>query len=56
MLQHLKDHYRNPIAHPEEFWDSDKAEAAFMLAISVITVMVQDIDETKKKGALVPTP
>lgn len=51
MLRHLKDHYRNPISHPEEFWGSDKAESAFMLAVSVITVMVQDIEETKIKGA-----
>ena len=50
MLRHLKDHYRNPISHPEEFWDSNMAESAFMLAISVITVMVQDIEETRKRG------
>ena len=49
MLRHLKDHYRNPISHPEEFWDSDKAESAFMLAVSVITVMIQDIKEIKEK-------
>lgn len=49
MLKHLKDHYRNPISHPEEFWDSVKAESAFSVAIGVITIMVQDIEETKKK-------
>jgi hypothetical protein len=56
MLMHIKDHYRNPISHPEEFWDSDKAENAFGHATSIINVMVHDIDEIKKKGAVVPTP
>jgi hypothetical protein len=50
MLRHLKDHYRNPISHPEEFLDSNTAESAFMLAISVITVMVQDIENRRIMG------
>jgi hypothetical protein len=56
MLNHIKDHYRNPIAHPEEFWDYHKAENAFGHATSVINVMVQDINETKGRKALVPIP
>jgi hypothetical protein len=49
MLRYLKDNYRNPIIHPEEFRDLNKAESAFQLAVSVITVMVQDIQERIKK-------
>jgi len=55
MLRHIKDHYRNPISHPDEFWDSNKAENAFGLATSVINVMVQDIDERRIISAL-PAP
>ncbi|MGP8152911.1 MAG: hypothetical protein ACLQBQ_02040 [Smithella sp.] len=54
MLKHLKDHYRNPIMHPNEFWDIDKANGAVGLAISVIEIMIQDIDEIKKKTTTVP--
>lgn len=50
MLRHLKDHYRNPIMHPDEFWDIDNANSAIGLATSLIDVMVQDIQEIKKKG------
>jgi hypothetical protein len=50
MLKHLKDHYRNPIMHPEEFWDTDKANSAIGPAISLIDVMVQNIDEIRKKA------
>ena len=48
MLQHLNDHYRNPILHPEELWDSEKAEGAFMLAINVMTIMIRDINKLIK--------
>lgn len=42
-LKNIKDYYRNPISHPEEFWDIDQAESALMLAVHAITVMLQDI-------------
>lgn len=51
MLTHLKDHYRNPIAHPDEFWDINKANSAIGPAISLIDVMVQDIDDKRKAKA-----
>ena len=44
ILNHLKDHYRNPIFHPEEFWDSKTAETALGLAVSAIIIMVKDIN------------
>jgi hypothetical protein len=50
MLTHIKDRYRNPIMHPEEFWDSEKANSAIGPAISVIDMMVQEIEEIKKKA------
>jgi hypothetical protein len=52
VLRHLKDNYRNPISHPQEFWDSNKAESSFGLAISAITVMVQGIQERTQDRAL----
>jgi len=48
MLQHFKDNYRNPSAHPDEFWDLNKAESAFMFAVSLINVMIQDIAKITK--------
>jgi hypothetical protein len=42
-LRYLKDNYRNPISHPEEYWDSGDAEAALGLGISVITLMVGEL-------------
>ncbi|BEQ17018.1 hypothetical protein [Desulfoferula mesophila] len=42
-LRNIKDYYRNPISHPEEFWDLDDAESALMLAVHAITVILQDI-------------
>lgn len=53
MLAHIKDEYRNPISHPEEFWDINKASSAFGVALSTITIMLTDIDETRKRA---PTP
>jgi len=55
ILKHLKDYYRNPISHPEEFWDSNTSESAFGLAISVINVMVKNIEDIKLRLAT-PTP
>jgi len=53
MLSHLKDHYRNPIMHPDEFWDLDKANSAIGPAISLIDVMVQDISDENKTNKLI---
>ena len=43
-LRNIKDYYRNPISHPEEFWGLDQAESALMLAVHAITVILQDIN------------
>lgn len=50
MLSHLKDRYRNPIMHPDEFWDSEKSTGAIGSGISIIDMMVQEIEEIKKRG------
>lgn len=50
LLDHIKVHYRNPVMHPEESWDMDKANSAIGPAISLIDMMMQDIQEIKKKG------
>jgi len=55
-LSHIKDHYRNPISHPEEFWDAPKAHGAFGLAVSVITIMSQDIAVRRAEKKLVKEP
>jgi hypothetical protein len=52
ILKHIKDHYRNPISHPEEFWDQTKANGAFGLAVSIITIMSQDIATRKPKPSV----
>ena len=40
-LFHIKSHYRNPISHPEEFWDQPKANGAFGLAVSIIIMALR---------------
>jgi len=52
ILDHIKDNYRNPISHPEEFWGQEQAEGAFGLAVSVISIMIQDL--VKLKTASIP--
>jgi hypothetical protein len=49
LLNLLRDYYRNNIAHPGEFWDNEKAVNAFGTVINVIDVIVQDMQEIKKK-------
>ena len=36
--------------HPNEFWDSEKENSAIRSAISIIDMMVQEIEETNKRG------
>jgi hypothetical protein len=54
MLKHIKDNYRNPISHPDEFWDLNKAASAFSAAISFIEIMVQDIRDLEANALLLP--
>ena len=49
-LKDFRDHYRNRITHPEEFWDIDNADSAFGTAINVIDSIVKDIQEIKANG------
>ena len=42
MLDHLRGHYRNPIMHPEKFYNIDEAVNLFSFAQSAISVMVED--------------
>lgn len=42
MLDHLREHYRNPIIHPEEFYNINEAVNLFSFAQSAISVMVED--------------
>jgi hypothetical protein len=51
MLTHIKDEYRNPISHPEDFWDNNKAGSAFGVAMSIITMMLHDIEGRRLAGS-----
>lgn len=42
-LDHLRECYRNPISHPEVFWDQRQADIATNLAVAVIDLMGHDI-------------
>lgn len=48
-LEHIVKEYRNPIMHPQETWDVHKANRAIGPAISLIEMMVEDIQDIKKK-------
>jgi len=52
MLDHIREHYRNPISHPEEFWSQTQAVPALGVAIAVIELMMQDIVKTKTVSLL----
>jgi hypothetical protein len=51
MLEHLKDHYRNGIIHPEDVLTADEAENLFQFAASAISAMIGDIT-TRRSVAL----
>lgn len=51
ILRHLKNHYRNPVTHPEEFWTDEMADNALGLTVSVVTLIVTDIN-TRGSGIL----
>lgn len=55
MLNHLKDHYRNPLIHPELFLGFDEASSLFSFTMSAIQALVNDI-EAKKRSATGQTP
>ena len=38
-LKHIKDHYRNPLIHPEDNLDSDEALSLFNASLSAITML-----------------
>ena len=42
-LDHLREKYRNPISHPEVFWNQRQADIATNIAIAVIELMAHDI-------------
>jgi len=46
MLDYVREQFRNPISHPEQFWSQEEAVIALGLAVSAITMMVQDINKT----------
>lgn len=51
-LDHIREEYRNPIAHPEETLELDEAFGLFGTALSAIGQMLRailDIDEKKKR-------
>jgi len=51
ILKHMKDNYRNPIIHPEEFVTNDQAADLFTFAISVIGIVLNDQNNEKKRRA-----
>jgi hypothetical protein len=49
MLNHLKDHYRNPLIHPELFLTFDDAASLFSFAMSAILALVNELQVQKAK-------
>ena len=57
MLTHLKDFYRNPLAHPELFLTPQEALGLFGFAPSAIAAIAVDIDAIRnKQKVLTPRP
>lgn len=58
MLEHLKDHHRNPIIHPDVALTPDEALDLFGFAMSAINAMIRDIQAERDKRAapILPMP
>jgi hypothetical protein len=49
VLDHLRENYRNPLMHPELTLDDTEAQDLFNFALSVISMMIRDIQDRKPK-------
>lgn len=56
MLLQIKDHYRNPILHPEENLSPDDALVLFGLCVSAITLMGNEIKKLQTTSNNLPFP
>ena len=50
-LDHIRETYRNPVLHPEEIVDEDQALILFGTAVSVVSLMIREIDRLTAKSA-----
>lgn len=53
-LDHIREHYRNPVLHPEVNLTSEDAQVLFGVCVSAIVMMVSEMKSTK--GAALPFP
>jgi hypothetical protein len=53
-LEHVKDNYRNPIAHPEHNLSPDDAQVLFGVCVSAISMMVVEIRLLTATGGVLP--
>jgi len=50
-LDHIRNSYRNPVLHPEESVDADQAVILFGACVSLVTLMISEIDRLSAKSA-----
>ena len=48
-LDHIREHYRNPVAHPEAFLSSDEAQILLGAACSCISQMILSLKKVKRQ-------
>jgi hypothetical protein len=53
-LEHMKDNYRNPIAHPDQTLSADDAQILFGVCVGAISMMIAEIKSLTASGELLP--
>ncbi len=56
MIDHIREHYRNPILHPADDLTTEDAQVLFGLCVSAITLMGQDMKSIAQKSQTLPFP
>lgn len=52
ILDHLREEYRNPVLHPEDFYTEERALALFGICVSSIVLLYSEINKLKTIKAL----
>jgi len=55
-LDHIREHYRNPILHPEENLSPEDAQVLFGVCVSAIVMIAEEMKVLAAKGATLPFP
>ena len=55
-IDHIREHYRNPVLHPQDNLGTEEAQVLFGLCVSAITLMAADMKALSEKAKSLPFP